>query len=909
MQDSASNPYIPQESQQNRAKVYEFKSPLGSAVKWAMIITGIVAVLIGGGLFYVVPKTTAVDQPNRIQLADALQPPDQTLKRVSVTSKLGFTFNYDNRVYASYAEAGDSSAGTDSSSAVANGETYENNDLRVSRAYNYIRIRPIESADTARALKPIPPQLEVYATTTDNELVKAAQVPENKGMSKLSLLMKIDGDKRMAKRTLDDNTVVKIDASKPSRVNVGSVQYEKVRFTTTNTNHRVTNVRYDDCYYTIQFDQPFVICVSGVRPTTVSAASLVERVFDSLTYQQPEVIMGASGNAEAANTQKKADPKTTSFVNPIVKLAQAVTFDSTDSSGDGSGDTNSGQSQLLTITPEYYNDADSLKAIAKSQPSVVRIGTLYCADLSLKFESGETATTLSEACAGTVASGVFVSSDGYVATTGHAIRTQKKAAIIGYINFAPDLDQMVDRLQRILDYLVKAKIILDSDEDYLLEGARTSDQEALAKIDNLTSIIPDNFIVPVKEEYSYAVQPTDKPIVINRSDTNKPSFAYSDSVLSAKYIASDYDLNKTSQEAFDSATPPQDVGLLKVDGTFPAVPIIQQEDVKANSILSIVGFPAYSDSSLSVDKIRNMPVVTSASVDQSYQKDGVRLISTTLPTYPGNDGAPALDKNGNIVGFAVYGFGYCPDQQCFGNGTVRSSNDLMKLLDENNIKLSTGSQIYNTWATGVDEYFRSNYSASTSEFGKSVSSYAFNRWASSLQKLSGSLQGSKLDTSLMNQLQAVMIVVLVIAVIATILLGIAFGVHRKRIQQLQVGHYGAPVISPTPQVSQPVVSQQPQPAQSYPNMYGSPQPTYGAQPQTTPQPQPQQQQATPFVSSPGVSGQAGLSVGTPPQQVQQPPAPTQPQMQGPQQNPFGPSPQPTQQPNPSKQGPTDSFYS
>src|SRR5690606_24046536 len=145
------------------------------------------------------------------------------------------------------------------------------------------------------------------------------------------------------------------------------------------------------------------------------------------------------------------------FVFPLAYLAQATTTDDTTAEAEdtmaGTDTTSPGQSPLITITPEYYGNADSLRAIAKTQPSVVRIGMLYCADLSLKFESGDTATMLSDACTGNVASGVFISKDGYVATTGHAIRTQKKAAISGYINFASTQDQMLERLQRILDYL------------------------------------------------------------------------------------------------------------------------------------------------------------------------------------------------------------------------------------------------------------------------------------------------------------------------------------------------------------------------------------------------------------------------------------------------------------------------
>lgn len=791
MQDSSTNPYIPQESEAIRAKVYERQSPLGRIVKWAMVATAVVAVLIGGGLFFVVPHTTAVDQQARQKLADALQPPDQTLKRVNVASSLGFNLNYDNRVYNSYAEVGDKHAGTDSSSALASGQTYENNDLRTTRAYNYVRISPIESVDTTRALRPEPPELEIFATVSNNDLVQAAKVPENKNLSSLSLFVQLDQSKREAEKVQDDNTVVSIDVTKPVSATIGDVSYQKVRYTTTNTNHRVTDVRYDDCYYTIQYNQPYSICVSNVRPTSVSAASLVEQVFDSLTFQQPQTSTSTTTTPAQSNNGKK-----TSFLFPLARLTEATVTTGGDSGSDNSdavdstdGDTD--ESPLLTVTPEYYGDANSLKAIAKAQPSIVRIGMLYCADLSLKFQDGSTATTLTDACAGSVSTGVFISKDGYIATTGHAIRSQKEALIGGYINFAPTQSEMLDRLQRVLDYLLKAKIILQSDADYLETGASIGDQEALAKVENIASIIPDNYIVPVNEQYTYAIQPSDQPIVINRSNTDKPSFAYSDSVLSAKYVASNYDAGKSIQEDFDSDTPPTDVGLLKADGSFPDVPIASTQTVKANDTLSTVGYPAYTDNSLTIDKNRNLPVVTTSKVNQVYKQNGDQLIEADTPVLPGDDGAPVVDGSGKIVGFAAYGFSYCPDQQCFANGTIRTIPALHKLLDDNNISLQTGSPAAKSWFAGVDQYFRANYTASANAFQTAGGLYSFNQWASPLQKLAATGEGTKLDTSLMNTLETIMIWVLVIAIVLTILLTIVFFLRRYRTRQMQVGHYGS----------------------------------------------------------------------------------------------------------------------
>lgn len=778
-----------------RQRVYEQQSPLGRIVKWALITTAVVAVLVGGGLFFVAPHITAVDQPARQKVSDALLPPDQTLKKVNVVSTLGFSLNYDNHTYQSYAEVGDKNAGTTSSSALLSGQTYENNDLRVTRAYNFVRIRPIESVNAARALTPEPPELDVFATVTSDDLAAAAKVPANTNMSQLSLFVQLDENQRQAQKVLDDGTIVNIDMTKPVTATVGGVAYQKVRYTTTNTNHRITDVRYDDCYYVIQNNQPYSICVSGVRPTQVSAASLVEQVFNSLTFQQPQASIG--GGAVSTPTQNTAAPGKVSFLFPLARLTNAnITSNATASVSSNSGaanstDGNSNESALLTITPEYYGDANSLQAIAKVQPSVVRIGMLYCADLSLKFESGATATTLSNACTGSLSSGVFISKDGYIATTGHAIRSQKKALVNGYIDLAPTQSDMLDRLQRVLDYLISSKIILQSDADYLETGASIGDQEALAKVDNIASVIPNNYIDAVNEQYSYAVQPSNQPIVINTSDSSKPTFAYSNSVLNAKYVASDYDATKSVQESFGQDTPTQDVGLLKVSGNFQDVPIAQNQLMNTNDVLSTIGYPSYTDGTIAIDTSHNLPVVTSSKVEQIYNYNGDQLVQTDTPVLPGNDGAPVVDGNGSLAGFAAYGFSYCPDQLCFANGTVRTVAELSNLLNENNISLNTGSSASKSWFSGVDQYFRANYSASASAFSSAAGLYAFNQWATPLQKLAQAGEGTALDTSLMNTLQQVMIVVLVIAVALTLILLVVYLIHRYRLKKLQVGHYGS----------------------------------------------------------------------------------------------------------------------
>lgn len=93
--------------------------------------------------------------------------------------------------------------------------------------------------------------------------------------------------------------------------------------------------------------------------------------------------------------------------------------------------------------------------------------------------------------------------------------------------------------------------------------------------------------------------------------------------------------------------------------------------------------------------------------------------------------------------------------------------------------------------------------------------YPYNRWASPLEKLAVAGQGTALDTSLMNQLQIAMVIALVVLVVLTVLLTIAFIIHRRRINDLRVGHYGAADALPVP------VQPMQQPVQSMPSQVPS----------------------------------------------------------------------------------------
>lgn len=761
MEDSTINPYVPNESEKIRQKVYERQSPLGRIAKWSMIATAVVGVLLGIGLYFVMQQTEAADKDARTKLADVLQPPDKIQKQYKVESDIGFSLHYDDKSFTSSALVDAPATGTVTNTATLLRQAYADNELRIKRPYNYVSIRPRLSADSEAALAPDLPKLEIFANSSKQELEKAMAIPENSKLSKLDVFVKNDTDRRKSIKIADDNTVVSIESTKPVKSTVNGVDFKKVRFTTLNENYRVKNVKYDECYYTVQFEQPFALCITNVRPMNANMAGLIEQVLKSVTFQEVQTA--------SATTQPSTSP------------APAV-------------DQSPSELPLATITPSYYTDPNSLKSIAKNQPGVVRIGTLYCADLALKFQSGETATNITQACVQNAASGVFVSRDGYIATSGHALRFSKQALINAYINFGQDTKEKIDRLQRILEYMLKAKLILQSDADYMKRGAGIGDQEALAKIQNIGSFIDDKLVTVTKDEYSFAVQLREKPISLDFTNKDKPVFAYSDTVLKATEKAVNYTSTPVLTDEYNNAFPSSDIGLLKVDGSFPNVQIasVESDVVKSNDTLNVIGYTSYADGSLTFDSnVRDFPVATTGKVEQVFPKDGTNVIKLDTAMLAGNDGAPVFDNNGWLVGFASYGLSYCPDEQCLGNGTIRSVSELKKLLDDKNISIRTDSSASQWWRSGVNEFFRANYASAADLFAQSGTSYSINRWAAPLNKLATQLKGSTKDTSFMNQLQIIMIIVIAILAVMTILLFVVYWLQRRRSNNLRVGLYGS----------------------------------------------------------------------------------------------------------------------
>lgn len=870
MQDSSTNPYIPQQSDNVQAATEKLSSPLKRTVKLLSIVTATLAILVGAGLFFVTPRTSVESAEARVDLANTIQPPEQLAKLVPVKSTLGFKLSYDNKLFTSYAET---IPPIDEAGKKETSSYYENDDLRTVRDYSVVRITPFESTEADRAVAADPPQLVVSSPMTLKEVKANEGKADYKGLSQVALFVQVSRDAKLTEKLADDGTTVSMNATKAASKTINDVKYQWIRYTTKNENYRIVTYKYDDCYYTIQNDVPISACVTNVRPNSKDDAALIENVLSSLSFHKP------SSETATASIDSKATSSTTK----------------TTSRSEGNASSKEERLALEDSRPEYHENFTQLSVLAKNQPSAVRIGMLYCADLSLKAASGSVVTTLTDACVGNLASGTFVSRDGYIATTGHATRVDPKTAIGGYINFADSQKELSDRLDRVLEYLLKSRLILESDAQYLRTGVQVGDQEALAKIENIGSLIPDAYVTPTKDNYSYAIQPTDKPVTLDTATGSRPVFAYSDTVLEAKFVAADYEAEKSFQHAFDSQMPNKDIGLLKASGVFQNVALAQGSQVKTNDTVIGIGYPSFSGKSLVIGSNQNNPTVLTAKVGQVYNKDDQQLIQIDSPVTPGASGAGVYNEAGELIGLSVYGISYCPDQLCFATGTVRPVSELIALLDTENIAVTGLSDATKQWSEAVDKYFSGNYSAAQRSFAQAGELYAFNNLASPLQKLTESKKGSSSDTSLMNQISSMMIVVLVIMITLTIIFTILFLLQKRRLDTLHTGRYGiqpsgpsapsmasAPVVPPQqPSIQRPFAPQQPQ------SSYYPPQPQ--VQPSEAAQQfiQPRAFEQTP--ASQPMSAQevhVSPSYGQSPQAPPSPQAPVSPQSSGAVEDPF-----------------------
>ncbi|CAN5380615.1 hypothetical protein BH10PAT4_BH10PAT4_2360 [soil metagenome] len=430
-----------------------------------------------------------------------------------------------------------------------------------------------------------------------------------------------------------------------------------------------------------------------------------------------------------------------------------------------------------SYTPSTLDDKTLVTVIAKNQPSVVRIATLYCADITLT--SAYAIANFADTCTGHVGSGSFISSDGYIATSGHVISVKPAQALAEALSGSTE-----DNYTRYLTYLVYSRLMTQAAANTVKAGLVAGDAAAKITFINTADLLPTTQINSDNATTEYAVQLSKEPISL-QDTTGRSKLAYTDTVIKATYVDANYDQVSSDRGLTTGQFASSDVALLKTVGSFPYITLGSIDGLKKGDQLTAIGYPAQIDG---VDSklTETVPSITQGVVTDIFFDSVARerkLISTTVPIGRGNSGGPALSDAGVQVGINTYSAIECPDLNCYGDGQVRDVADLKVLIAKNDITLKTGG-IIDDWSNALTSYTKGNYADALTNLSKVQDEYPANYLVSSLLSVATQQVGTATDTSTSYQAQefvaislAALIALIAVVTIVMIVLIIAFTIH------------------------------------------------------------------------------------------------------------------------------------
>lgn len=814
-----------------------------------MVVLGVIVIICAGVWLYLTTISSSDNGKTQLAAYNILEPKDTRPEIRTVKSTLGINVPYNSTLLSGFGFAGVI--------------TYSSSDLDEPRPYSTLRIRPIETSEATR--NPITvssPELRITSSLNKNFWNSFQEDDELKDLSKSDGLIK----QAIDERTKDSKNIT---ASSAEAVTLGEdIQYKKVTFTTKDENSAVPSVSREDCYITVQNDRPYVACINNIRPSNFASVPQLESVLASITYSAPDM--------EALEDDAKSkDENEALYDGKDDEEIQAPTGENTQTEEVDAEDSSSGSEQAKI--PEYLSNSEDFKSVASAVPATVRVGTIYCANITLTLPDDSEGAHLTGACVDRSSTGFFVSRDGLVATVASKVKVTPTEAVQAYISNAPDTAETENRLNRILDYLQKSRIIMQSDADELIFGLQQRDRDAIAKINSLATLIATENITIDKEEYKYAVQLSDKPIVVNHAGSDSLAFAYSDTVYEAVLEGVEYDDIKTPTQIFKGETPGKDVALLKVEkeSTYPTLQLAESSNLSNGAVVNVVGLPMYASGTLEGGQIWPTTLVRQGAAGQSFNVTaGQRIQSIDTPSHSGLSGAPALNSAGKVIGLATYNEANCPDNKCYASMHLRDPALLLSITKQRNITLQPVSVISDVWQRAVSEYVRGNYQAATDLFNESKQLYPQNYLAPQFAALSADQVGSETDTSGVNSLISILKVVILIALIILVVLVImrlfmkVFTKPQYNTQygQLANGQYidakqwsqGGGYVNPQPQAPAPAYVPTQNPNITNPDP-GQAQPVQSTPPLATPAP--------PVTASPPVAQTPAVPVA-PPQQAQ-----------------------------------------
>lgn len=727
----------------------ESKKNLAQTLVFALLVlSGVILLISGGAWIYLSTKQSSDTGKASQGAASVLEPTESAPALTTVTSQLGMQITYNARELAGFG--------------FSDNVTYSGGDLLSERPYSVVRIRPVETSEATRSeISAGSPELRITSSLDKEYWQQMSQSPEYKDLSKIDQLVKQTNDQR----TTDRN----ITASTASVVQIGDAEYRKVSYTNKNESFGVTTSEREDCYIAVQNDRPYVACINNIRASNFAAVPQLEGVLAALKYSTPdtEVLIAQKEEATEAD-QAMLDAESDEDVSGRTEPAQESIKEGLNASTEQNKDAKS------TAAPSKHLESSAdLRTYLRSAPATVRVGMIYCADLQLSLPSGATGPQLTGACVDRAGTGFFVSHEGLLNTAASTVQVRPQDAIRSYIIDAPSIDQMYSRLDRVLGYLVESRSLMQSDADAIRSGIEERNQDAIDKVGAISGLVASENISISKESYKYALQLSDKPIVVNAQNDGGLGFAYSDQVIEAELVAQKLTTEKTREQIQKGEFLEHDVALLKAKkaGTYPALPLATSTNVSAGTNVNLIGMPLYAAGSLRSAQMRPSHMLRQGEAGEVFNgAASQRLLSIKTSSHAGLAGAPALNSSAHVIGVATYGNLNCPPGKCFGGTILRDLVDVRALVRDRNLSLSPSSSANETWAMAVDEMIKGNYRQAHELFNQSAILYPANYLATPYANFTKTQIGSQTDTSSYNTWMRLAQIIAVSSVILLILL-------------------------------------------------------------------------------------------------------------------------------------------
>jgi len=349
--------------------------------------------------------------------------------------------------------------------------------------------------------------------------------------------------------------------------------------------------------------------------------------------------------------------------------------------------------------------------VNQATPGVVKIYHIVCGTLNYQGQDyGD------DTCDAAVGSGFLISSDGYVATSGHVV-VQDAADVLA--------KELQDNPFLLNQFAASAKFDLkpnqgESNESAFLRRLYELPEEQL-KLENRREAI--------------FVAISDRPLVLDQAEPKKVfDQPDTDFIKKAEVVATDYAaqdilaINSKNNDGFSA----HDVALLKINTrNAPALALGDASNVNQNDPVTLVGFPADADNQLTANNIIT-PSITGGNVSSIRATSGKisRLFQSDADASQGNSGGPALNKDGEVIGIVTYRF---KDDEVANaaKSYIREINDLQQLLSSRSIALRTDSLANQYWQTGLELASQNKHSQAIEQYKLALKEYPAHRLARS----------------------------------------------------------------------------------------------------------------------------------------------------------------------------------